>query len=162
MRKTVRKKAHKTVYDDEFKSRVVQEYQLTNQATATARRYGIGRSTLLLWVKNASSFKSNNESITQAYVQAINDTSTAVVRSIEANVLSRQEFMREHYAEVSEALIYNLRAITNRLKENPKSIPFRDLAASLTALNGMIKEFLPVEEQGVTQINLLQQTVNNK
>lgn len=162
MRKAVRKKVHKTVYDDEFKARVVQEYQQTNQATATARKYGIGRSTLMLWIKNVSSIKTNNDTITEACVQAINETSAAVVRSIEANALSRQEFMREHYAEVSEALVYNLRAITDRLKENPKSIPFRDLASSLTALNGMIKEFLPVEEQGVTQINLLQQTVNNK
>ena len=159
--KNVGKKPKRKTYDEEFKKLVVREYVSTNRASETARRYGIGRCTLLEWAKAYSTINSSNEIISRACVEAIEKTSDAVVRGIEANTLSRQEFIQAHYAELSEALRCNISAITTRLKNNPNDIPFRDLAASLTALTNVVKEFLPIEEQGTTQINLLQQTVNN-
>lgn len=146
--------------DEKTKKKALAEYKNTGNASAVARKYGVARSTFLAWLPEFT-LEVKDEEVKKACIRAIDETSKAVVRSIDTNSISRQELIKEHYTDLADALHYNLVAISTRLKEDPQGIPFRDLAASLTALANVVKEFLPVEEQGTTQINLLQQTVNN-
>ena len=158
-----RKKKKPPVYDEVFKAMVVRECLELQNVKRTASKYGIARGTLLSWMQQLSetNIYVHNERVTTKTIEAIEKTSDAVVRSIERAAATREEFIKEHYADLSDAFRYNIKAITDRLRDNPQGIPFRDLASCLTAITGMVKEFLPVEEQSTTQINLLQQTINN-
>jgi hypothetical protein len=161
MRKRVDKGVEKKkTYAEEVKRVAVAEYKTTGNASAVARKYGVPRTTLLAWVRLFPAITVTNDMVTDATIEAINRTSEAVVRSIDVATATRQQFLMEHYGELGEAISLNLQAIITRLR-TPEGIPYRDLAATLTALSGMVKEFLPVEEQTPTQINLLQQTINN-
>lgn len=155
-------KKKKKIVDEATRRKAVQDYKLNGNASAIARKYGVARSTFLAWLPIYSNdFLCDNDIITDACVSAIEKTSEAVIQSIYSNNATRQQFLEEHYAEIGNAISANIRAISQRLKK-PDNIPMRDLAASLNALSGIIKEFLPVEEQGSTTINLLQQTINNQ
>ena len=153
------KKAKKI--DSKTKNKAIAEYQSSGNASAVARKYGIARSTLLTWLSLLNDIPTDTPEATQAVVKAIETTSAAAVRSIEQAAATRQEFFAQHYAGLSDAFSHTLKAITDRVKDKPDTIPTRDLAAIFTALTNFAKEFTPVEEQGTTTINLLQQTVNN-
>lgn len=155
------KKKKRKKFDEATKKRAVEEYNLTGNVSAVARKYGVARTTLLEWLQIFNNLHLKDEKIAIAAVSAINRASDAVVKSIEANAATREEFMRAHYTELSIALSNNLKAISDRLESDIEKLSLRDLAASLTALTNMAKEFLPVEEKGATQINLLQQTITN-
>ena len=147
--------------DDKTKKKAIAEYRETGNASAIARKYGVARSTFLAWLPVVShKIDTDSHVTTQAVVKAIEKTSDAAVRSIEQATATRQEFFAQHYAGLSDALSHTLKAITDRVKDKPDTIPTRDLAAIFTALTNFAKEFTPVEEQGTTTINLLQQTVN--
>lgn len=162
MRKSDEKGGEKKKYTEEEKRAVVMEYRISGNAAAVGRKHGVARTTLLSWAKLYASIPTDNPIVTDAVVAAVDKASDAIVRSIDLATASRQQFFAEHYAELSKALSLNLNAIISRLEDKDARIPYRDLAASLTALTSMVKEFLPVEEQqSTTQINLLQQTINN-
>lgn len=159
MRKSVGKKK-KRVYDDEFKKLVVREYMNSGNVSDIARRHEIARCTLIEWIKYYSNIPTSCETVSQACVKAIEKTSDAAVRSIEQAAATRQEFLQQHFAGVSTLFSALLSKMTAELNDETKHPSLRDQAAALTALTNFIKEFTPAEEQGVTQINLLQQTVN--
>jgi transposase-like protein len=159
MKKGVGRKK-KRLYDDEFKKFVVREYINSGNASEIARRHDIARCTLLEWVKYYGTITTTNESVAHACVAAIEKTSNAAVRSIEQATATRQEFLQQHYAGVSELFSALLTKMTAELNDETKHPSLRDQAAALTALINFVKEFTPTEEQGTTTINLLQQTVN--
>ena len=158
----MKKKCRKKALTDEEKMLAVQEYKTNGNASAIARKYGVARTTFLAWLPLFSDTPISNDIVTQATVKAIEETSQAVVRSIDQATASRQEFFAQQYSNFSEAFTYTLKAITTRVKDKPDGIPTRDLAAIFTALTNFAKEFTPTEEQGTTTINLLQQTVNKQ
>lgn len=158
----MKKKCRKKPLTDEEKMLAVQEYKTNGNASAIARKYGVARTTFLAWLPLFSDTPVSNDIVTQATVKAIEETSQAVVRSIDQATATRQEFFAQQYLGFSEAFSYTLKAITTRVKDKPDSIPTRDLAAIFTALTNFAKEFTPVEEQSTTTINLLQQTVNKQ
>lgn len=153
-------KNKKKVYDDEYKKLVVREYINSGKASETARRYGIARCTLLEWAKYYSTINADSEEVKYACVKAIEKTSNAAVRSIEQAAATRQEFLQQHYAQVSELFSALVCKMTATISDENSHPSLRDQAAALTALTNFIKEFTPTEEQGNININLLQQTVN--
>lgn len=144
----------------------VAEYRELGNLSAVARKYNVARTTLMRWIKKYEGKELNEPAKPAtaqeaAIVRYLDKASDATVRAIEAEAATRQEFLRAQFPALCEAITENLNAITSRLKDKPETIPFRDLAASLAALNQMAKEFLPQDDdQGKVQINLLQQTLN--
>ena len=152
--------------DSSFERMAVAEFRELGNLSLVARKYKVARTTLMRWIKRYEG-QELNEPIKPttaqeaAAVRLIESASQATVRAIEAEAATRQEFLRAQFPALCEAITENLNAITSRLKDKPDTIPFRDLAASLAALNQMAKEFLPQDDnQGKVQINLLQQTLN--
>ena len=156
----MKKKCRKKPLTDEEKMLAVQEYKTNGNASAIARKYGVARTTFLAWLPLFSDTPVPSEEVKSACVQAIEKTSDAVVRSIEQATATRQEFLQQHYAGVSTLFSALLTKMTNELNDETKHPSLRDQAAALTALINFVKEFTPTEEQGITTINLLQQTVN--
>lgn len=146
--------------DTRTKNRALAEYQKTGNLSAVTKKYNISRPTFYSWLKELSEFRPSTPETTNAVVSAIQATSKAAVRSIEQAAATRQEFLQQHYAQVSElfsALVCKMTATINDKNSHPS---LRDQAAALTALTNFVKEFTPAEEQGNISINLLQQTVN--
>lgn len=152
---------------DNKKAKAIADYRLSGNVSAVARKHKIARTTLLRWLKeyegkNLDHIDSDTDSNpeTAAVVNYINKTTDAAVRSIEAESLTRQEFLQQHYAGVSTLFSALITKMTAELNDKEKHPSLRDQAAALTALVNFVKEFTPTEEQGTTTINLLQQTVN--
>lgn len=157
----MKKKCRKKPLTDEEKMLAVQEYRTNGNASAIARKYGVARTTFLAWLPLFSDTHVSNDIVTQTTVKAIEETSQAVVRSIDQATATRQEFLQQHYAQISQlfsALVCKMTATINDENAHPS---LRDQAAAFTALTNFVKEFTPTEEQGNIQVNLLQQTVNN-
>ena len=153
------------IQDSLTEQMAVAEYRELGNLSAVARKYNVARTTLMRWIKKyeGEDISTPTAATAQeaAIVRYLDKASEANVRAIEAEAATRQEFLRTQFPALCEAITENLNAITSRLKDRPETIPFRDLAASLAALNQMAKEFLPQDdEQGKVQINLLQQTLN--
>ena len=153
------------IQDSLTEQMAVAEYRELGNLSAVARKYDVARTTLMRWIKKyeGEDISTPTAATAQeaAIVRYLDKASEANVRAIEAEAATRQEFLRTQFPALCEAITENLNAITARLKDKPETIPFRDLAASLAALNQMAKEFLPQDdEQGKVQINLLQQTLN--
>ena len=156
----MKKKCRKKPLTDEEKMLAVQEYRTNGNASAIARKYGVARTTFLAWLPLFSDTHVSNDIVTQTTVKAIEETSQAVVRSIDQATATRQEFLQQHYAQISQlfsALVCKMTATINDKNAHPS---LRDQAAAFTALTNFVKEFTPTEEQGNVSINLLQQTVN--
>lgn len=162
MKKNRQKTVKRKPITEETKRNAVLEYHNTGNASATARRFGVARTTLLSWIPVYTDIAIHNERLTTASVQAIERTSLAVVDSIRQASATRQEFYQQHFHEVSILFSQLLQGMSSKLDntQNPPSL--RDQAAALTALTNFVKEFLPAEDQGTTTINLLQQTINNQ
>ena len=147
------------IHDSLPEQMAVAEYRKLGNLSAVARKYNVARTTLMRWIKKYEGQELNEPvkpatAQEAAIVRYLDKASDATVRAIEAEAATRQEFLRAQFPALCEA-------ITARLKDRPETIPFRDLAASLAALNQMAKEFLPQDDdQGKVQINLLQQTLN--
>ena len=153
------------IQDSLTEMKAVAEYKELGNLSLVARKYNVARTTLMRWIKkhDGIDFDTPLPATAQeaAIVRYLDNASEANVRAIEAEAATRQEFLRAQFPALCEAITENLNAITKRLKDRPDTIPFRDLAASLAALNQMAKEFLPQDDdQGKVQINLLQQTLN--
>lgn len=153
------------IQDSLTEQMAVAEYRELGNLSAVARKYNVARTTLMRWIKKyeGEDISTPTAATAQeaAIVRYLDKASDATVRAIEAEAATRQEFLRAQFPALCVAITENLNAITSRLKEKPETIPFRDLAASLAALNQMAKEFLPQDDdQGKVQINLLQQTLN--
>ena len=154
------------IQDSLTEQMAVAEYRELGNLSAVARKYNVARTTLMRWIKKYEGQELNEPvkpatAQEAAIVRYLDKTSDATVRAIEAEAATRQEFLRAQFPALCVAITENLNAITSRLKDKPETIPFRDLAASLAALNQMAKEFLPQDDdQGKVQINLLQQTLN--
>lgn len=151
------------IQDSLTEQMAVAEFRELGNLSAVARKYNIARTTLMRWIKKHDGELDPMPATAQeaAIVRYLDKASDANVRAIEAEAATRQEFLRAQFPALCEAITENLNAITSRLKDKPETIPFRDLAASLAALNQMAKEFLPQDDdQGKVQINLLQQTLN--
>lgn len=133
------------------------EYSTTGNLSAVSRKYDIARTTLLRYIKGYV----HNEDTSAAVVTAIEKTSEAAVRSIEAELATRQEFLRQHYAEVNKLFAALINKMTTELLDETKHPSLRDQAAALTALANFVNQFTPHDaEQSGIQINLLQQTLN--
>ena len=153
------------IQDSLTEQMAVAEYRELGNLSAVARKYDVARTTLMRWIKKyeGEDISTPTAATAQeaAIVRYLDKASEANIRAIEAEAATRQEFLRAQFPALCEAITENLNAITKRLKDKPETIPFRDLAASLAALNQMAKEFLPQDDdQGKVQINLLQQTLN--
>ena len=147
--------------DEKTKRRAVAEYHRTGNASAIARNYGVARSTFLAWLPAiTNTIETDTPEATDAVVHAIEKTSDAAVRSIEQAAATRQEFLQQHYVQVSELFSALISKMTTTINDENSHPTLRDQAAALTALTNFIKEFTPTEEQGNISINLLQQTVN--
>lgn len=155
MKKSVGKK--KRIGDDE-KRQAVLEYHRNGNVSATAKKYGVARSTLLAWIQTFSTISTDSAEMTQACVNAIEAASDAVVRSIDTATATRQQFLLEHYSQVSTIIQELLASMREDLKKPDISLGTKTMA--FTALTNFIKEFTPAEDGGAVNINLLQQTVN--
>lgn len=156
----MKKKCRKKRLTDEEKMLAVQEYRTNGNASEIARKYGVARTTFLAWLPLFNDIPVSNDIVTQATVKAIEETSHAAVRSIEQATATRQEFLQQHYSQVSTLFSALLAKMTAELNNETRHPSLRDQAAAFTALTNFIKEFTPAEEQGNIQVNLLQQTVN--
>ena len=155
-----RRKQYVNKLNEEVKKIAVLDYQQNGNASAIARKYGVPRTTLLEWIRQASSIRTSDPEVTSATIRAINDASSAVVRSIEQAAATRQEFLQQHYTHINTLFTALINKMKATLSDETKQPSLRDQAAALTALANFIKEFTPTEDQGATTINLLQQTVN--
>lgn len=134
-------------YSETYKVNAVMLARQMGSLSAAARKVGVSRVSLGNWVKEFAEVKDSNPSVAAIYSKAIEDASTV-----------RQDFLREHYSALS-ATIKKALLRANDLIDGTNNLA--SVVNAIEKLSAIITDFAPADgDTGHTQINLLQQTLN--
>ena len=133
--------------EEKKKTQAVMYYRNCNNATETARKFGVSRRTIERWIEKYPDIVAISPEAANAYARAIEDASAV-----------RLAFLREHYDGLSNVI---KKAITRASSLIDKADSLGSVVNAIERLSAVIKDFTPAEDAntGGTTINLLQQTI---